>query len=270
MVVKGEKCMITGGLGFLGKNLVERLLRRGAHVRVLDLRLPATEIEETFKRLASDFGGKVEFFAGDLTKKDDCLLAVDGMDVIFHCASPSPALQNKKIFYAVNVGGTTNLLEACGEKGITRFVHTSSASVIYEGKSYEYGDEASLPYAANPMDYYTETKILAEKIVLESNGSNGVMTVAIRPHGLFGPHDPLLVPTLVDTCKSGKMKFIIGNGDNLVDFTYIGNVCQSLELCADKLQKGSPVCGNAYFITNAEPVKFWDFTGDVLEGLGYP
>uniref|UniRef100_A0A7S3LVM1 3-beta hydroxysteroid dehydrogenase/isomerase domain-containing protein n=1 Tax=Palpitomonas bilix TaxID=652834 RepID=A0A7S3LVM1_9EUKA len=88
MVVKGEKCMITGGLGFLGKNLVERLLRRGAHVRVLDLRLPATEIEETFKRLASDFGGKVEFFAGDLTKKDDCLLAVDGMDVIFHCASP--------------------------------------------------------------------------------------------------------------------------------------------------------------------------------------
>uniref|UniRef100_A0A7S3GHW6 3-beta hydroxysteroid dehydrogenase/isomerase domain-containing protein n=1 Tax=Palpitomonas bilix TaxID=652834 RepID=A0A7S3GHW6_9EUKA len=166
MVVKGEKCMITGGLGFLGKNLVERLLRRGAHVRVLDLRLPATEIEETFKRLASDFGGKVEFFAGDLTKKDDCLLAVDGMDVIFHCASPSPALQNKKIFYAVNVGGTTNLLEACGEKGITRFVHTSSASVIYEGKSYEYGDEASLPYAANPMDYYTETKILAEKVQL--------------------------------------------------------------------------------------------------------
>ena len=111
---------------------------------------------------------------------------------------------------------------------------TSSASVVYEGKDIENGTE-DLPYASSPMDAYTETKIYQEKVssevhglpytlllllpqmVLEANTSTHLakdggelLTVAIRPHGLFGPRDPLCIPTIAQTGKDGKMKFIIG------------------------------------------------------------
>ena len=87
-------------------------------------------------------------------------------------------------------------------------VLTSSASVVYEGSDIKNGVE-TMPYAAKPMDYYTETKILQEKVVLEAN-SDDFYTVAIRPHGIFGPRDPHLVPTTIRTAQAGKMKFMIG------------------------------------------------------------
>ena len=135
----------------------------------------------------------------------------------------------RELFYRVNVGGTQTLLEACQEAGVVRLVLTSSASVVYEGQDIEDGTE-DLPYADSPMDYYTETKILQEKacdslslpspshppfplppqMVLEFNGGSELLTVAIRPHGIFGPRDPQTVPTVVSAAKAGKMKFIIG------------------------------------------------------------
>ena len=129
----------------------------------------------------------------------------------------------------MNVRGTQTLLEVCLESEVERLVLTSSASVVYEGTDIQNGTE-DLPYAARPMDCYTETKILQEKVwlspaastaimllylqlVLESNGgSNGreILTVAVRPHGIFGPRDPQMVPTVVSAARAGKMKFIIG------------------------------------------------------------
>lgn len=88
ILLQGEKCLITGGLGFLGKNLVERLLSRGAYVRVMDLRPPQEDIKQKFEALAAEHGAEVEFQAADLTSLADCEKAVDGMDIIFHCASP--------------------------------------------------------------------------------------------------------------------------------------------------------------------------------------
>lgn len=70
-------------------------------------------------------------------------------------------------------------------------------------------------------------QILGEKLVLSSNNRSGLTTVALRPSGIFGEHDPLLVPTIVANAKKGKMKFIIGSGKNLMDFTYVGNVAQA-------------------------------------------
>ncbi|MEQ2172658.1 hypothetical protein GOODEAATRI_023353 [Goodea atripinnis] len=83
-----------------------------------------------------------------------------------------------------------------------KLVLTSSASVVFEGTDVKNGKE-DLPYAKKPIDYYTQTKIEQEKM-------KGFLTVAIRPHGIFGPRDPQLVPTLVDAARRGKMKFIIG------------------------------------------------------------
>ncbi|KAG9478325.1 sterol-4-alpha-carboxylate 3-dehydrogenase, decarboxylating [Eleutherodactylus coqui] len=251
-----KKCAVIGGSGFLGQHMVERLLDKGYSVNVFDIR----------QGLENE---RVQFFIGDLCSKTDLLSALQGVNVVFHCASPAPSSNNKELFYKVNYTGTRTVIEACKEAGVQKLVLTSSASVVFEGTDIKNGTE-DLPYAQRPIDYYTETKILQEKEVLGSNDpENNFLTVAIRPHGIFGPRDPQLVPIMVETAKSGKMKFMIGNGENLVDFTYVENVVHGHILAAEYLQKDSPLCGKAYHITNDEPIPFWTFISQVLVGLNY-
>nr|KAG5686541.1 hypothetical protein BaRGS_001542 [Batillaria attramentaria] len=106
------------------------------------------------------------------------------------------------------------------------------------------------------------------RIVLVANSAD-FHTVAIRPHGIFGPRDPHLVPTTVTVVRQGKFKFIIGDGKNLVDFTYVDNVVHGHILASQKLGKDSPVCGKAYHITNDDPIFFWTFMTRLVTGLGY-
>ncbi|XP_033124998.1 sterol-4-alpha-carboxylate 3-dehydrogenase, decarboxylating-like, partial [Anneissia japonica] len=162
-------CTVVGGSGFLGQHLVEKLLADGYVVRVFD-------IKHSFDNKA------VEFHIGDLCQPKDLLPALESADIVFHCASPSSACINKDLFYRVNVEGTKNVVEMCKKVGVKRLVLTSSASVLFEGIDLE-GATEDTPYASKPIDYYTETKILQERIVLEaSDPANGFLTVAIRPH----------------------------------------------------------------------------------------
>ncbi|XP_023667254.1 sterol-4-alpha-carboxylate 3-dehydrogenase, decarboxylating isoform X1 [Paramormyrops kingsleyae] len=251
-----KRCTVIGGSGFLGRHLVEQLLVRGYLVSVFD-------IQQSYELPG------VTFHLGDLCNKQALLPALQGVSLVFHCASPFPGSDDRSLFQRVNVDGTGAVLEACQEAGVQKLVLTSSASVVFEGTDIKDGKE-ELPYAKKPIDYYTETKIQQEKLVLQAcNEENGFLTVAIRPHGIFGPRDPQLVPILVDTARRGKMKFIIGDGSNLVDFTFVENVVHGLILAAEHLRPKSPLCGRAYHITNDEPVQFWDFMSQVLMGLGY-
>lgn len=209
----------------------------------------------------------MKYLCGDLCNPQALAPALIDTDVVFHLASPPPLTGTKELFYKVNVEGTRTVLDACRKHGVKKFVLTSSASVVYEGHDIENGSE-SLPYAVRPLDYYTRTKVLQEKLVLEANGRD-LLTIAVRPHGIFGPKDPLLVPTLIDMAKAGKTKFMIGNGKNLVDFTYVDNVVHGHVLAAKSLCSGSPSCGKAFHITNDEPIYFWAFMGRLLTGLGY-
>ncbi|XP_061212679.1 sterol-4-alpha-carboxylate 3-dehydrogenase, decarboxylating isoform X2 [Neopsephotus bourkii] len=108
-----------------------------------------------------------------------------------------------------------------------------------------------------------------QEVLSANDPGNNFLTTAIRPHGIFGPRDPQLVPILIEAAKSGKMKFIIGDGKNLVDFTYVENVVHGHILAAENLQKGSPLCGKAFHITNDEPIPFWAFMSRILTGLNY-
>ncbi|KAM6976441.1 sterol-4-alpha-carboxylate 3-dehydrogenase, decarboxylating [Aplochiton taeniatus] len=252
-----KRCAVIGGSGFLGRHLVEKLLEKGYAVSVFDI------------RQSYELPG-VTFHQGDLCDKQALLSALKDASLVFHCASPAPASDDRALFQRVNIQGTSTVLEACKEAGVQKVVLTSSASVVFEGTDIKNGEE-DLPYALKPIDYYTETKIEQEKLVLQAcDKENGLLTVAIRPHGIFGPRDPQLVPILVDTARRGKMKFIIGDGSNLVDFTFVENVVHGHVLAAERLKPDSPLCGKAYHITNDEPVKFWDFMSEVLVGLGYP
>eukprot|EP01026_Neomeris_dumetosa_P004858 TRINITY_DN11319_c0_g1_i1.p1 TRINITY_DN11319_c0_g1~~TRINITY_DN11319_c0_g1_i1.p1 ORF type:complete len:358 (-),score=58.46 TRINITY_DN11319_c0_g1_i1:147-1220(-) len=256
------KCLVTGGAGFLGQVLVKQLLSSGKYdVTIFDIR--AVEIEGTKSVIA------------DLTNLDQVKQALTGMEIVFHCATASPTSSNaanQSLMYNVNVLGTRNVIDACLHARVPKLVYTSSASVVFDGRDLVEVDE-KLPYAQNALDYYTSTKIKGEKLVLEANGKGdgtyGLATVALRPSGIFGEGDPLMVPTMVQNAKKGKMKFMIGDGQNLFDFTYVGNVAQAHIQAADALNMDSPLAGRAYFITNQEPRRFWEFSGDILEGLGY-
>lgn len=253
---QNNKCTVIGGSGFLGQRLVTKLLEKGYHVNILDIRNPSA-IEG------------VQFFSADLCCKEDILPAVQDVSIVFHCASPPPSSDNRELFYKVNYTGTKTIIEACKEAGVQKLVLTSSASVVFEGTDLKNGSE-DLPYAKKPIDYYSQTKILQEMEVLNANDPDqNFMTIAIRPHGIFGPQDPHLVPVLVQAARSGKMKFIIGNGKNLVDFTYVDNVVHGLILAAENLHRNSHISGKAYHITNDEPIPFWTFLTELLVGLNY-
>ncbi|XP_072482434.1 sterol-4-alpha-carboxylate 3-dehydrogenase, decarboxylating isoform X2 [Notamacropus eugenii] len=280
---QAKKCTVIGGSGFLGQHLVEQLLARGYAVNVFDIR-------QGFKN------PKVKFFLGDLCNKKDLYPALRGVKTVFHCASPAPSSDNKELFYRVNYTGTKTVIEACKEVGVQKFILTSSASVVFEGVDIKNGTE-DLPYAMKPIDYYTETKILQERNlklptyrfpswflpnvllsslpwdvqeVLNANEpSSNFLTTAIRPHGIFGPRDQQLVPILVEAARSGRMKFMIGNGKNLVDFTFVENVVHGHILAAEHLSSDSGLCGQAIHITNDEPVPFWAFLSRILTGLNY-
>ncbi|XP_071507221.1 sterol-4-alpha-carboxylate 3-dehydrogenase, decarboxylating-like [Diadema antillarum] len=251
------RCLVIGGCGFLGKHIVEALLARGHEVSAFDIR-------KTFEN------DKVRIFIGDLCSAKDLEPALQGVDVVFHVASPSPLSNNKELFYKVNYHGTQSVIAASKATGVKRLVLTSTASVVYEGVDIKNGGE-DLPYARTPMDSYVETKILQEQVVLDANNpEEEFYTAAIRPHSIFGPGDVHMVPTLVQTAKAGKTKFIIGNGENLVDFTFVENVVHGHILAAEKLQSDpAAIGGKAFFITNDEPVPFWSVLTRILVGLGY-
>ncbi|KAL6766654.1 hypothetical protein ACKKBG_A36860 [Auxenochlorella protothecoides x Auxenochlorella symbiontica] len=264
MAPSKTKCLVTGGNGFLGQHLVAQLANSGEYeVTVFDIRPPVIP-----------FPG-VKYITGDLTKEADVDAACKGKNVVFHCATAAPTAANAanlKLMDAVNVQGTRSVVEACARHGVSRLVYTSSASVVFDGSPLVKVDE-STPYAARHMDYYTGTKAQGEVAVLAANGRGGLRTLALRPSGIFGEHDTLLVPSVVSNAARGKLKYIIGSGRNCMDWTYAGNVAQAHLDAAAALgaaRRVGRVAGRAFFVTNDDPRPFWGFMGDLCEGLGYP
>lgn len=265
--VSGDKklALVTGGGGFLGRHIVEQLLASGKYdVRVFDIRAPPTNSADS----------RVDYVVGDLRKPGDVVAACAGCSVVFHVATASPTganAYNHALMEGVNVDGTHNVVDACIECKVPVLVYTSSASVVFDGTNLFLADEET-PYAAKPLDFYTTTKIDGEKIVLAGNGRGGLATCALRPSGIFGEYDLLMVPTTVEKARAGKMKYIIGDGKNMMDWTYAGNVAAAHLAAADVLlAEGltSKAAGKPYFVTNDEPRPFWGFMGDLCGGLGY-
>lgn len=109
----------------------------------------------------------------------------------------------------------------------------------------------------------------AEKLILGAR-VGGLQACALRPSAIFGPGDRLTIPSVAARARQGKMKYIIGSGDNLFDFTYVENVAHAHMLADAALRApDSPAASQAFFISNDSPVLFWGMMGDICEGLGY-
>ncbi|MDH3625310.1 MAG: NAD-dependent epimerase/dehydratase family protein [Myxococcales bacterium] len=252
--------LVTGACGFVGAEIARALEARGDEVIAIDLAEECPVQGAEYRRI-------------DITDKAAVMEACKGVDTIIHNASIVHTKQNKKDFvWAVNLGGTKNMLEAAQQHGVKRFVYISSGSVVYEGKDIENGDE-SLPYSSVSQAPYADSKIAAEKYVLSANRKGGVATTALRPHVVFGPGDRRFMPALLNQARSGRLRVQVGRGVWLSDYTYVTNLIDAVILADEALANDgleSVAAGQAYFITNGEPMPFWDFVRKVAARLGFP
>ena len=215
----------------------------------------------------------VDYRRIDITDRDAVVEACRGVDTIIHNASLVHTKWNKvDVVWSVNLGGTENMLAAAREHAVPRFVYISSGSVVYEGKDIENGDE-TLPYSSVSQAPYADSKIEAEKVVLAANGPGGVATVALRPHVIFGPGDNRFLPALLANARAGRLRAQVGRGVWLSDYTYVSNLVDAVLLADEALERDgldSVAAGAAYFITNGEPMPFWEFVRKVMARLGLP
>jgi 3beta-hydroxy-delta5-steroid dehydrogenase/steroid delta-isomerase len=257
--------LVTGGSGFVGANLVTTLLDRGYSVRSFD-RAPSP--------LAAH--PQLQVLQGDITDKAVCAQAVAGIDTVFHTAAiielmggASVSDEYRQRSFAINVGGTQNLLEAGHAAGVQRFVYTSSNSVVMGGQNIVGGDE-TLPYTTRFNDLYTETKVVAERYVLSQNGIDGLLTCAIRPSGIWGRGDQTMFRKLFESVIAGHVKVLIGRKSARLDNSYVHNLIHGFILAAQHLVPGGTAPGQAYFINDDDPINMFEFARPVVEACGQP
>lgn len=250
------KALVTGGGGFLGGALVRSLRHRGDCVRSLT-RSAYPWLDEL----------GVEQSLGDLSDPAAVDSAVAGCDIVYHAAAKAGVWGRYRDYYDTNVTGTTNVIAACRRHGVRRLVYTSTPSVVHGGGDIEGGTE-SLPYPRHFDAYYPATKAIAEQSVIAANGPE-LSTVAIRPHLIWGPSDPHLIPRVLARARAGKLRRI-GTRPVKVDVTYIDNAADAHLLAGDRLGVGAAVAGKVYFISNDEPVELWTFIDRILAAGGLP
>lgn len=250
------KALVTGGGGFLGMAIARKLRERGDEVRSFS-RSPHPALEEL----------GVESVAGDIADEAAVLKAARGRDIVFHVAAKTGVWGPAETYYRTNVVGTDNVLKACGAAAIERLVYTSTPSVTFGGTD-QIGVDESTPYPERYLNDYARTKALAERRVLGSN-SDDLATVSLRPHLIWGPSDPHLVPRILERARSGRLR-LLGDRANEVDSVYVENAADAHILAADRLSPGSAVAGKAYFITQGEPLPLEDLMNRILQAAGLP
>lgn len=257
------KVLVTGAGGFVG-GVVARMLRaRGDTVR--------TVARGDYPALTALGCTHVR---GDLAEPPVADEAVADVDTVIHVAAKAGMWGPAAEYEASNVTATQRLLDACVARGVRSFVFTSSPSVTFDGGDAKQANE-SLPYPDTFLAHYPRTKAEAERRVLKANGTphatgGGVLrTCALRPHLVYGPGDPHIVPRLIARAKQGRLAWI-GRG-NLVDVTYVDNAAHAHLLAADALAApGHAPAGQAYFISQGTPVAPDAWVGRLLEAIGVP
>ncbi|MCX7716835.1 MAG: NAD-dependent epimerase/dehydratase family protein [Candidatus Sumerlaeaceae bacterium] len=251
------RVLVTGGTGFIGRAVVSRLVSQGWTVRSLSRRP-----DEALQRLG------VECHCGGIADLAAVRRACADCDAVIHTAAKTGVWGSRKEFIETNLRGTENILTACRGSRVRALVHTSSPSVVCDGRPVE-GQDESLPYPHSYLCHYSETKALAEQAVLAASGPD-LPTVALRPHLVWGPGDPHLLPRLVARARTGRLR-IVGDGRNRVDATYIDNAADAHLLALESLLNPARACaGKAYFIANDEPMPLWDLVNRLLAAAGLP
>lgn len=249
------KTLITGATGFVGGALARRLHAQSADVTALG-RNPIAG-----KQLEQD---GIRFLQADLGDKQAITAACAEQDIVFHCGAYCSPWGRYRDFYTSNVTGTQHLIHGCQQHHVSRLIYVSTPS-LYFAYDTRLNVSESDPLAAKQVNYYTQTKLLAEHAI-DSAHEAGLPVVTIRPRAIFGPGDTTILPRLISRLQQGRLR-IIGDESNLIDLTYIDNVVDALLLCANA---PSTALGKKYNITNGEPANLWQMVQRLCRELNLP
>ena len=246
-----QSAFVTGGSGFIGRHLVRRLAERGWQVRAL-ARSPrsAAAVEALGARpVHGELGDVAAIEAG-----------ARGCAVAFHLAAHLGQWGPREEFERGNVVGTENALAGSAAAGVRRFVHVGTEAALMDGRPLVRVDERA-PLRPDSPSLYSATKARAEQAVLRANRA-GFETVVVRPRLVWGAGDTTLLPPILEAVRRGRFRWI-GGGRHLTSTTHVDNAVHGLVLGAER---GRP--GEAYFVTDGEPVEFRAFVTELLATQG--
>lgn len=220
---KGARVLVTGGAGFIGSNLAERLLKEGFKVRIVD------NFSTGRRENIADFINDIELVEGDLADEKTASKAVKGVRYVFHQAalgSVPRSIEDPISTHKSNIDGTLNILLSAKEAGVKRVVVAGSSSV--------YGANPALPkdesqYIA-PLSPYAVTKACQEMYARAFYHSYGLETVTLRYFNVYGPRQnphsayAAVVPRFISALLTGRQPVIYGDGEQSRDFTFVGDV----------------------------------------------
>jgi nucleoside-diphosphate-sugar epimerase len=241
---------VTGGSGFIGGHLLRRLVADGWPVRAL---------ARSDRSAAAVRDAGAEPARGDLDDPASLVEGIDGCDTVFHAAAYVEEWGTRRDFERGNVDGTRNVLEAARRAGARRFVHVGTEAAILAGEPLVDVDETA-PLRPDSKAYYSSTKAQAEELV--RSASDGLETVVVRPRLVWGPGDTTVLPGLAEAVRKKRFAWI-GGGRHHTSTTHVDNVVEGLFLGAER---GKP--GEAYFVTDGEPVEFRAFVTELLATQG--
>lgn len=223
--LKSSKILVTGGAGFIGSNIVSKLLDLGCYVRVIDNLI--TGKKENIEEFINN--PNFEFIEGDIRDYNLCLEVCDNIDYVLHQAalgSVPRSIENPLLSHDINVNGFLNMLYASIQKKVKRFIYASSSSV--------YGDIQKLPQieneTGNVLSPYALTKKINELYALLFNKIYGIETIGLRYFNVYGPkQDPkskyaAVIPLFINNVLNNDKSIIYGDGTNSRDFTYVEDV----------------------------------------------
>lgn len=247
--------LITGGAGFIGSNLAEYfVLNKTKHVRVLDNLSTGYLSNIEHLRAYPNF----EFIEGDISNFETCMNATLGISVVLHQAalgSVPRSINDPIATNLANVTGFLNMLHACVQNKVNRFVYASSSSV--------YGDDKTMPkqedVTGNLLSPYAVTKKANELYANVFYKTYGLQTIGLRYFNVFGPKQNIkgpyaaVIPIFITALIKGESPTIFGDGTTTRDFTFIENVIQANVLAASTLNTSAfgTICNVAYGGTTA-------------------
>jgi nucleoside-diphosphate-sugar epimerase len=243
---------VTGGSGFIGGRLIERLAREGCEVRALARSDGSAAAVEARGATA---------VRGDLADQETIAAGAAGCETAFHLAAYVKDFGPIAEFVEGNVKGTKRALAGCREAGVRRFVHCGTEAAIVVGQPLVHVDESAPLRPDSPMPYCW-TKAVAEGAVITANEPGSFETVAIRPRAVWGAGDTTILPQVEAAVRKGQFAWI-GGGRHRTSTTHVDNVVEGLLLGAEK---GRP--GEAYFVTDGIDREARDFITSLLETRG--